>query len=51
LGQFGYLWSSSVGIPQGAATAWGCRLDSNSSNPNYGEYYITTGLYVRCIKD
>jgi uncharacterized protein (TIGR02145 family) len=51
IGQYGYLWSSSLGTPQGASTAWGCRLDSNSTNPNFGEYYITTGLYVRCIKD
>ena len=51
LGNYGYLWSSTLGAPQGNPTAWCVRLDYNNATISLGEYYTSTGLYVRCIKD
>jgi uncharacterized protein (TIGR02145 family) len=51
LGNYGYLWSSTLGAPQGNPTAWCIRLDYNNTTISLGEYYTSTGLYVRCIKD
>jgi len=52
IGQYGYYWSSTPAAPQGGGpTAKGMRLDYNNTNILLSDFYIRTGLYVRCIKD